>query len=106
MSVKIGLLTKTPVTQVTFEWLLFIVDVTDMSLQVRRYAKGSVTVFASTKKTQQSKWVEKNLLVSGNVRFDIRNMKQLLDSASVPNCSSLVPIKAKPSLKSRQVLPE
>lgn len=50
MSVKIGLLTKTPVTQVTLEWLLFIVDVTDMSLQVRRYTKGPVTVFASKKK--------------------------------------------------------
>jgi len=49
MSVKIGLLTKTPVTQVTLEWLLFIVDVTDMSLQVRRYAEGPVTVFASEK---------------------------------------------------------
>lgn len=53
MSVKIGLLTKTPVTQVTLEWLLFIVDVTDMSLQVRRYAKGPVTVFASKKKPKQ-----------------------------------------------------
>lgn len=49
MSVKIGLLTKTPVTQVTLEWLLFIVDITDMSLQVGRYAKGPVTVFASKK---------------------------------------------------------
>lgn len=58
------------------------------------------------KKNQQNKWVEKDLLVSGNVRFDIRHMKHLLDSASVPNCSSLVPIKAKPSLKSRQVLAE
>lgn len=49
MSVKVGLLTKTPVTQVTLEWLLFIVDVTHMSLQVRGYAEGSVTVFASKK---------------------------------------------------------
>lgn len=68
MSVKIGLLTKTPVTQVTLEWLLFIVDVTHMSLQVRGYAKGSVTVFAS-KKTKQNKWLGKSLLVAGYVRF-------------------------------------
>ena len=70
MSVKISLLTKTPITQVTLEWLLFIVDVTDMSLQVRRYAKGSVTVFASKK--NQNKWVEKGLLVVGNVRFVLK----------------------------------
>lgn len=69
MSVKIGLLTKTPVTQVTLEWLLFIVDVTHMSLQVRGYAKGSVTVFASKKKQKQSKWLGKSLLVAGYVRF-------------------------------------
>lgn len=55
MSVEIGLLTKTPVTQVTLEWLLFIVDVTHMSLQVRGYAKGSVTVFASKKKPNKTK---------------------------------------------------
>lgn len=80
MSVKIGLLTKTPVTQVTLEWLLFIVDVTDMSLQVRRYAKGPVTVFASKK--NQNKWVEEGLLVAGNVKFILRDRKHLLDSAA------------------------
>lgn len=69
MSVKIGLLTKTPVTQVTLEWLLFIVDVTHMSLQVRGYAKGSVTVFASKTKQKQNKWLGKSLLVAGYVRF-------------------------------------
>lgn len=69
MSVKIGLLTKTPVTQVTLEWLLFIVDVTHMSLQVRGYAKGSVTVFASKKKTKTKQVVRKSLLAAGYVRF-------------------------------------
>lgn len=57
MSVKIGLLTKTPVTQVTLERLLFIVDVTHVSLQVRGYAKGSVTVFASKKTNKTSEFV-------------------------------------------------
>lgn len=60
MSVKIGLLTETPVTQVTLEWLFFIVDVTDMPLQVRRYAEGPVTVFASREEKNtptQDKWL-------------------------------------------------
>lgn len=39
----------------TFEWLLLIVDVTDVPLQVRRYAKRSVTVFASKKKQEEKK---------------------------------------------------
>lgn len=64
MSVKIGLLTKTPVTQVTLEWLLFIVDVTHMSLQVRGYAKGSVTVFASKKKTKTKQVVREEFVSS------------------------------------------
>lgn len=97
MSVKVGLLTKTPVTQVTLEWLLFIVDVTHMSLQVRGYAEGSVTVFAS-KKNQQNKWAGKSLLVAGNIRFVIRYMKSLLGSGSAPNHSSLFPTEAQSSL--------
>lgn len=47
----------------TLEWLLFIVDVTDMSLQVGRYAKGPVTVFASKKK-KKTKQVGRKPFVS------------------------------------------
>lgn len=55
-------------------------------------------------KKNQNKWVEKGLLVAGNIRFVLRDMKHRLDSATVLGCSSLVPIEGKPSLK--QVLAE
>lgn len=53
VSVQVGLLTETPVAQVTLEGLLLVVDVADMPLQVGRYAKGSVAVFASAKETRR-----------------------------------------------------
>lgn len=49
MSVEIGLLTKTSVTQVALKWLLLVVDVADVPLQVGGDAEGAITVFASGK---------------------------------------------------------
>lgn len=46
MSVQIGLLSKTSFTQVTFVGLLFVVDVSHVSLKVWRYGEGSLTELA------------------------------------------------------------
>lgn len=103
MSVKIGLLTKTPVTQVTLERLLFIVDVTHMSLQVRGYAKGSVTVFASKKNTP--KQVGRKELVSSWKRKicpKIHDKPSGLSLSTQPQF--LVSTEAQSSLTYRQIL--
>lgn len=45
MAVKVGLLTKAAVAQVTLEGLLLVVDVANVTLKVRRDAEGAITVF-------------------------------------------------------------
>lgn len=45
MAVKVGLLTKAAVAQVTLEGLLLVVDVANVALKVGRYAEGAITVF-------------------------------------------------------------
>ena len=46
MPVKIGLLTKTPLTKGTFERFLFVVNISNVSLEIRRNWKRSLAVFA------------------------------------------------------------
>ena len=46
MSVQIGLLSKTSFTEVTFVGLLLVVDVSHVTLEVRRYREGSLTELA------------------------------------------------------------
>lgn len=46
MSVKIGLLTKTPFTKGAFERFLFVVNISNMSLKIRRNRKRPFAVFA------------------------------------------------------------
>lgn len=45
MAVKVGLLTKAAVAQVTLEGLLLVVDVANVTLKVGRDAEGAITVF-------------------------------------------------------------
>ena len=46
MPVEIGLLTKTPLTKGTFERFLFVVNISNVSLEIRRNWKRSLAVFA------------------------------------------------------------
>lgn len=52
VSVQVGLLPEAPVTQVTFEWLLLVVNVPDMPLKVGGDAEGAVAVLTPGRHTR------------------------------------------------------